>query len=218
LGRFVNTLSLTILAMLEASVAGIALGIIAATHRGSKIDTMLTRYLGIAGMSFPVFWVALLFILAFSVDLRLFPAVGGGGIQFIILPSLSLAVFAFGLISRVTRSSLLDVMSEDYAITAKAKGLKRGRILLNHVLRNAWISIITITGLQFGALVGGAVITETVFAYPGLGLLLVTAVERRDYPVIQASILVAGIAIALTNLLVDYLYAYVDPRVRYGST
>jgi peptide/nickel transport system permease protein len=215
LEAFFNTLMLTVTAMLMASIAGLALGIVAATHHGSKLDTVLSRGIGISGMSFPAFWVALMFILIFSVYLHLLPAVGGGSIENLILPSASLAVYALGLISRVTRSAILDVMTQDYAITAVAKGLKSHRILFGHILRNAWVPIVTITGLQFGALVSGAVVTETVFGYPGLGLLLVGSVFRRDYPVIEGCIVIAGVAIALINLCVDYLYVFLDPRLRH---
>lgn len=213
--RFVNTFQLALIAIVFGSIFGVTMGILAAIHRGSRLDTILNRLISLSGISIPIFWSGLLLMLVFSVWLGLLPTIGGGSLRHLVLPSIALVLYTLGMISRVSRSALLDVITEDYIVTAHAKGLERTRILFAHIVRTALIPIVTVIGLQFGALVGGAIITENVFAYPGLGLLVVDSIFRRDYPVIQGSILIGGIAVALTNLIIDFLYALLDPRVQY---
>ncbi len=213
--RFTATLQLAILGIILASAIGITLGILSATHRG-RIDKIF-RTISLLGFSMPIFWIGMILIIVFSLQLRLLPSMGRGGPEHLVLPTVTLAAYLFGLISRVTRASALDVMHQDYVLTAQAKGLKKNRILVNHVLRNSLIPIITVISLQFGALIGGAVVTETVFNYPGLGLLIVQSLFRRDYPVVQGGMIFIAVVMTLTMLGSDILYTYLDPRVRYAK-
>ena len=163
----------------------------------------------------PVFWLGLMLIVVFSLMLKWLPAGGTGGIEFIILPSVTLASFVIAFIARMTRSSMLETLSQDYVTTARSKGLRDQVVIVKHALKNALIPIITVIGLQFGSLLGGAVLTEHVFAWPGIGRLIVDSIQGRDYPMIQGTILVFGLLYILVNLIVDLIYAYVDPRIRY---
>jgi ABC-type dipeptide/oligopeptide/nickel transport system permease component len=167
------------------------------------------------GISMPVFWLGLMLIILFSVILHWLPAGGTGSWKHLILPSLTLAAFVVAFITRMTRASMIEALSQDYTTTARSKGLKEEVVVIKHALKNAMIPIITVVGLQFGLLLGGAVLTETVFAWPGMGRLIVDSILARDYPVIQGAILIFGLLYILVNLGVDLLYAYLDPRIRY---
>ncbi|MFO7739809.1 MAG: ABC transporter permease [Desulfatiglandaceae bacterium] len=212
--RLPNTLLLAIVAITLACLFGIPAGIISAVRPYSWLDYLVTS-MALFGISMPVFWLGLMLVVVFSITLRWLPAGGSGSWEHVILPSVTLAAFVVAFIARMTRSSMLEVLSQDYTTTARSKGLKEHVVIVKHALKNALIPIITVVGLQFGLLLGGAVLTETVFAWPGLGRLIVDSILARDYPVIQGAILVFGLLYILVNLIVDLLYAWVDPRIRY---
>lgn len=210
-----TTITLTFGTVILAVVIAIPIGMITAIKRNSVIDTVL-RVVSMVGISMPVFWFGLLLIMVFAIELHWLPASGNmrvSGPKAMILPIVTLSISQAALISRMTRSAMLEVLGEDYIRTARAKGLKDIIVYYRHALRNALIPIITVIGFQFGSLLGGAVLTETVFTMPGLGRLLVESVYRRDYPVIQGCVLVIALLFVLTNLVVDLLYAFLDPRV-----
>ena len=213
--HFRATLALSLIAIALAMIVGIALGVIAAVQRGSLTDLAVTIG-SILGISAPSFFVGILLIYVFAVQWRFFPVAGSLTWSGMVLPAVTLAAGAIGTVARFTRSSLLEVMGEDFVRTARAKGIHQRTVLRKHVLKNALIPVITITGLQFGFLLSGAVIVETVFNFPGLGWLLIQSIEARDYPVIQALMLVFSVQFVLINLLADVLYAAVDPRISYG--
>jgi len=215
LQKFVATLQLAVLSMIMASVLGVFLGVLSATNRG-RVDN-ICRTVSLLGFSIPVFWIGMIFITVFSLHLRLLPSMGRGGPEYLVLPTLTLATYLFGMISRVTRAAALDVTHQDFILTAQAKGLRRRQILVNHILRNSLIPVVTVVTLQFGSLIGGAVVTETVFNYPGLGLLLVQSLLRRDYPVIQGGMLLIAIVMTLSVLASDVLYMRLDPRIRFAK-
>ncbi len=208
------TLELTLLSLSIAIVVGSLLGVVAALGRGTLVD-MFATVIAVVGVSMPVFWLGLLLIIMFSINVRWFPAGGTTGTLSWVLPSLALSSVSLGVIARMVRSSMLEVLGQDYIRTARAKGSGELRLLLRHALRNAMLPVITIVGLQFGYLLGGAVITETIFSWPGMGRLLVNAIESRDYPLIQGAILVYAITFILINLFVDLCYSFIDPRIRY---
>ncbi len=214
--RFPRTLELTLLALMIASIIGITAGIISARWRYSIFDnvSMLVALFGVAA---PVFWLGLMLQLLFSVHLGWLPATGRGTFMHLILPSITLGMASAGLIARITRSSMLEVLRQDYITTAKAKGLAEKVIIYKHALKNALIPVVTILGLQFGLLLGGAVLTETVFAWPGVGRLLVDSLLARDYPVVQGTVLVLAVSFVLINLVVDLIYAFLDPRISYHA-
>src|SRR5579884_3823621 len=181
--------------------------------------TVLAGVLGILSgivVSTPVYWLGLMLMLVFSVFLHLLPAGGYSGPKSLILPSVTLAAFSLAIIERMTRSSMLESLRQDYIRTARAKGLAERLVVFRHALRNALIPVVTVIGLQFGALFGGAILTETTFAWPGIGRLLVSAITARDYPVIQGVVLLFAVTFLLVNLVVDLLYGYIDPRIKYG--
>lgn len=213
LRRLQATLILAVATILFTVIIGICSGAIAAARRGSRLDSAL-RSCFMLCFSVPTFLVGLLLILIFSLYLHWFPSMGIGSIRHLVLPILTLTLWSSGTISRMTRASMLDVLDQDYIRTAKAKGVSEPWVLAKHVLRNALIPVITVSGLQFGSLLGGAVITETVFNYPGLGKLIVDHIFMRDYPVVQGAILAGALGFTLTNFLVDFLYIVVDPRIR----
>jgi peptide/nickel transport system permease protein len=215
LDRLPATLLLAGASLLISLVIALPLGILAAVHRNTWIDTLATG-ISLIGQAMPVYWLGLLGILLFAVQWRLLPSMGGGSLAALVLPATTLAVYSASRIMRLTRSAMLDVLHQDYVRMARAKGLSEGKVLIKHALRNASIPIVTIVGLQFGGLLGGAVITETVFAWPGVGRLAVNAVQQRDFPVVQAVTVVIAIAFSLINLVVDLLYARLNPRVRLG--
>jgi len=216
LERFGNTFLLSLFAILLSVVIGIPLGMASAIKQNSSVDISV-MVISIIGISMPIFWIGLILILVFSVDLRLLPATGSGSFAHLILPGVALGMNSLAIIARMTRSSMLEILRQDYMVTAEAKGLPASVIILKHALRNALIPIVTIISMQFGYLLGGAVLTETVFVYPGLGRLLVDAISRRDYPVVQACILLIVVLFIVINFLVDMAYTYMDPRIKYGK-
>jgi peptide/nickel transport system permease protein len=209
------TIELTLLALTIAVVAGVPLGVMAALRRGTWIDT-LSMMVALIGVSMPNFWLGLLFILLFSLQLGWFPAAGTGGFRYLVLPALTLGFSGVAIIARITRSSLLEVINSDYIRTARSKGLRPRTVILKHAMRNSMASVITVIGLQFGALLGGSVVVETVFGRQGLGSLTVTAIQRSDLPLVQATVMLAAFAFVMVNLLVDLSYSLLDPRIRYA--
>jgi peptide/nickel transport system permease protein/oligopeptide transport system permease protein len=212
--RLPNTMLLAVVAITLACLFGIPAGIISAVRPYTWMDYLVTSS-ALFGISMPVFWLGLMLVIVFSIMLKWLPAGGTGSWQHVVLPSVTLAAFVVAFIARMTRSTMMEVLSQDYTTTARSKGLKEQVIVIKHAFRNALIPIITVVGLQFGLLLGGAVLTETVFAWPGLGRLIVDSILARDYPVIQGAILIFGLLYILVNLVVDVIYAYVDPRIRY---
>jgi glutathione transport system permease protein len=211
--RFMPTLLLTVFAMLWSVTVGVAIGVLSGTKRGHWADQSV-MVLAISGVSFPSFWLGLLLIDLFSVRLRWLPTGGYGSWQHYVLPAFTLGVAVAAVMARFTRSAFIEVSAEDYVRTARAKGVPERGVVWKHTLRNALIPVITLTGLQFGFLLGGAIVVETVFAWPGLGRLLVDSVAYRDYPVIQAEILLFSFEFVLINLIVDLLYGLVNPEIR----
>jgi ABC-type dipeptide/oligopeptide/nickel transport system permease component len=214
MSRFPATLVLAGAAIGIAVTVGIPVGVLAATHRQSIASTIATG-LAILAQSTPNYWLGLMLITLFAVTLHWLPTSGYGSLRNLVLPSVTLAFFLLGLIVRITRTEVLDVVSSDYVRTARAKGLPGKVVVWRHIVRNALIGVLTVIGLQVGALLGGAVITETVFAWPGLGYLTIQAVYQRDYPVVQTAVLLSVLVFVLVNGFVDVLYVCVDPRVRY---
>ncbi len=212
--RLPATFQLTIVALLWAALIGIPAGVISAVRRHSPIDS-ITRSLAFVGQCMPVFWLGLLLILIFGVKLQLLPIYGSGTFRHLIMPAVTLGTYSVATITRLSRSSLLDVLGEDYIRTAKAKGLSKYAVLTGHALRNSLIPTITIVGLQFGTTLAGAVVTETVFSWPGLGRLVIQAVQARDYTLIQGALIIIAFMMVMVNLLIDITCALVDPRIRY---
>lgn len=212
--RFLPTLWLTITSMIWAVLFGMAIGIAAAVWRNRWPDR-LGMTLAVTGISFPAFALGMLLMQIFSVDLGWLPTVGADSWQHYILPSLTLGAAVASVMARFTRSSFVDVLSEDYMRTARAKGVSETWVVLKHGLRNAMIPVVTMMGLQFGFLLGGSIVVEKVFNWPGLGRLLVGSVDMRDYPVIQAEVLLFSLEFILINLVVDVLYAAINPAIRY---
>ncbi|EAY3223854.1 glutathione ABC transporter permease GsiC [Salmonella enterica subsp. enterica serovar Typhimurium] len=212
--RFLPTLWLTITSMIWAVLFGMAIGIAAAVWRNRWPDR-LGMTLAVTGISFPAFALGMLLMQIFSVDLGWLPTVGADSWQHYILPSLTLGAAVASVMARFTRSSFVDVLSEDYMRTARAKGVSETWVVLKHGLRNAMIPVVTMMGLQFGFLLGGSIVVEKVFNWPGLGRLLVDSVDMRDYPVIQAEVLLFSLEFILINLVVDVLYATINPAIRY---
>jgi ABC-type dipeptide/oligopeptide/nickel transport system permease component len=171
--------------------------------------------IAVLGVSIPVFWTGLLLIILFAVDLRMLPAAGASEPTGFVLPSLTLALFSVGFIARQTRGAMLEVLGLDYIRTARAKGAARGAVLLKHALRNALLPIVTVIGLQFGQLLGGAILTETIYSWPGVGRLLTDSISSRDYATVQGVVFVFAVSLIVVNLFTDLVYAYVDPRIRY---
>lgn len=214
MSQFPSTLQLTFAGLGFAIVLGMLLGTIAATHHRSCIDHS-SMVLSVVGVSMPSFWLGFLFIAFFSLRLGWFPATGQGGINRLVLPALALGIGASAVIARLVRSSMLEVMRQEYIGVARAKGLRNRAVVYRHGLRNALIPVVTIVGLQFGQLLAGTVIIETVFSRQGLGRLTIDAILNKDYPVVQGTILFTAVGYVLVNLLVDILYAFIDPQVRY---
>ena len=212
-----STAQLALAAMLVAVGLGIPLGLLAALSRNSWLD-VASMGTALLGVSMPSFWLGLLLIFVFSLHLAWFPATGGGDLHHLILPAITLGMIAAAIIARLTRSSMLEVLSQDYVRTARAKGLGGFSVVVRHALKNALIPIITIFGLQFGNLLAGAVIVETVFSRPGLGRLIVGGILNKDFPLVQGVVLFVATTYVLINLLVDVAYAYADPRIRLGRT
>ena len=213
--RLPRTIRLAAVSMLIATLLGVPAGLAAAFRRYSIFD-LLVSFGTLCGVSMPVYWLGLMLIVLFAVKLGWLPAAGADSFASVILPGITLAMYSIGLITRMTRASTLDVLCQDYIRTARAKGLPGSALVYRHVLRNVLIPVITTVGLQFGALLGGAVLTESVFGWPGMGLLLVDSIFSRDYPMIQGVVLVFSALVISMNLLVDVSYGYIDPRIRYS--
>src|SRR5438876_348455 len=213
--RLPATLRLALISTLLATGSGVLAGVVAATRLYSGLD-YLVSLATLFGVSMPVYWLGLLLIIVFAVQLNWLPAAGAEEPGSAILPSLTLASFSIALVARMTRSTMLEVLGQDFVRTARAKGLREYVVVYRHALRNALIPIITAVGLQFGALLGGAVLTETVFGWPGMGQLLVESIFARDYPMVQGIVLVFSALFILTNFLVDLSYVLIDPRIHYN--
>jgi ABC-type dipeptide/oligopeptide/nickel transport system permease component len=213
LERFPATLQLTFAAMLIVLVIGIPVGVISAVKRGSLIDR-ITMLGVLSGQSMATFWVGILLILVFAVKLRWFPVSGKGGISNLVLPAVTLSLYMTALTARMTRSSMLEIWGNDFVRTARAKGLREGTIVIRHGLRAALIPVVTVLGLQFGGALASSIVTESIFAWPGVGSFVLDAISKRDYPVVQAAVMVVATAYILTNLLVDLMYVVLDPRIR----
>jgi len=211
--RFLRTLELAVAGILVSIVIGGAAGIVSAVRRSSLIDYAATA-LALTGISTPIFWSGLLLILLFSVRLEWLQANGSGTLRHLVLPALSLGLFGAGVLARQTRSGMLEVLGQDFVRTARAKGLPERVVVVKHALKNALIPVVTVLGDQFGRLLGGAILTETVFAWPGMGRYLIESISQRDYPAVQGAILVFAAAVVIINLLVDLSYGVLDPRVR----
>ncbi len=212
--RYPNTIKLTAMAAFFMVAIGLPVGIISATRPNSWLDNT-TMVLALGGVSVPVFWLGLMLILLFSVKLHLLPSGGGDSIRHFILPGLALGLSSAAILARLTRSSMLEVVNQDYIRTARAKGLMEKVVINKHALKNALIPVVTIIGLEIGGLLAGAVLTETVFAMNGLGRYIVLAINERDYPVVQGAVLLLSLSFVLVNMVVDVLYALIDPRIRY---
>ncbi|MBP2030787.1 peptide/nickel transport system permease protein [Methanohalophilus levihalophilus] len=213
--RLPATIVLAFSSMLIASIAGVSLGVYAALRENRFADHLL-RILTLFGVSMPGFWVGLLLILIFSVYLKLVPVAGYGSIWNLILPAIALSIHSLASIMRVTRTSMLETLGEDYIKFATAKGLPVSKIISRHALKNSLLPVVTVLGFQMGAMLGGSVVIEKVFAWPGIGSLLVDSIFARDLPVVQACIIVIVLLFLVVNFIVDLVYIYLDPRIRYG--
>jgi ABC-type dipeptide/oligopeptide/nickel transport system permease component len=203
--------------MIISSLVAIIVGVLSAVRQNSLLDNV-TKIVVLAGVSMPVFWLGLVFIAIFSVWLRFFPSAGWGGVRYMILPSITIAAFPLATLTRLTRSTMLEVIRKPYIRTARSKGLSEGAVIIRHALRNALIPVVTMMGVQFAILVTGSILTETVFAIPGLGRLIVIAVYARDYAIIRGAILVCAVVFGIVNLLVDLSYHLFDPRLKFGES
>ena len=212
LAAFPNTVKLAASAIVIAVVVGVSLGIISAVKQNSVIDNLVMVF-ALLGTSIPIFWLGIMMIVLFSVKLGLLPPSGYGTWQQMIMPAIALGLQSTAMIARMTRSSMLEVIRQDYVKTARAKGQREFVVIMRHVFRNALIPIITVVGLQFGQLLGGAMLTEMVFSIPGLGRLIIDAITERDYPVVQGGVLLVAACFSLINLVVDLLYAVADPKI-----
>lgn len=212
--RYANTLLLAVVGVSVATIIGIVTGGISARFPHSWLDS-LAMMVALIGISAPVFWIGLVFMYVFGVQLRVLPTGGSGTWQHLVLPALTLGLALAGMIARMTRSSLLEVLGQDYIRTSKAYGFSANVLVFRYALRNAILPVITVVGLQLGYSLAGAVLTETVFAWPGLGRLVVGSIFTRDYPVIQAGLLLVAFTFAFVNFIVDMLYAIIDPRIRF---
>ncbi|TVR86665.1 MAG: ABC transporter permease [Trueperaceae bacterium] len=211
---FPNTIELALGAITVSLLIGIPAGIVAAMRQNTWADLVIMMG-SLIGVSMPVFWFGLLAILYFSVQLGWFPVAGRGTFSHLVLPAVTLGVSSMAIVARMTRSSMLEVLSQDYIRTARAKGLMDKSVVLKHAFRNALVPVVTIIGLQFGQLMAGAVLTERVFTWPGIGRLLVDSIDARDYPVVQGAVLLIAVSFIVINIVVDVVYAVIDPRIRY---
>ena len=209
------TIELALTAMLLTVLFGVSIGVLAAVRRGTGYDYAGT-VLAVLGQSLPNFWLGIMLVLLFGVTLRWLPTSGFQGWSYLVLPSITLAAFPTALVARLTRSSLLEILGQEYIRTGRAKGLAEPAVILRHALRNATIPLLTLIGLQIGTLLGGAVITESVFAWPGMGKLVVDAIFFRDFPVVQTVLILSATIFVVINLVIDLLYTVLDPRIRYG--
>jgi peptide/nickel transport system permease protein len=215
LERLPATIQLAGVATVLALLVAVPAGILSAVKRDTAFDGAF-MLLTVAGQSVPIFWLGIVMILVFSVRLHWLPTSGRGSVEQMVMPTIALATYVMALLGRLTRSCMLEVLSQDYVRTARAKGLHEWVVTGRHALKNAVIPIVTVLGLQVGTLLGGSVIIETVFAWPGMGTLAVGAIYNRDYPLVQGAVLVAAVIFVAINLAVDLLYLYLDPRIRYG--
>jgi peptide/nickel transport system permease protein len=215
LQRLPHTLLLATASILIAIVVAIPLGVLAATRRGRLTDVIATG-VALLSISTPAFWLGLIGILVFADALRVLPASGAGTWQHLVLPAITLSAYSVGLVSRLVRATMIDILRQNYIVAARAKGLSWVAVNYRHALRNGLIPTVTVLGLQFGALLGGSVVVESVFAYPGLGFLLVQSINSRDLPLVRAIVLVISLFFVLINLAVDLLYSSLDPRIRYA--
>lgn len=228
---FPATLELALLALIATVVIAVPLGVLAAVKANTAIDFVATL-IALLGVSMPIFWFGVLSILLFSLEFGwlpsfgrgpgLFPAIASGdlgmigeALRYALLPSLTLAITSIALVARLVRSSMLEILGLDYVRTARAKGAGQNRVVVRHAFRNALLSVVTVLGLQFGTLLGGAVVTEIIFAWPGLGRLIVNAISQRDFPLIQGSVIFVAVMISAINLLVDLSYGWINPKIRY---
>lgn len=211
--RFLRTLELAVAGIVVAAAIGVAAGVASAVGRSTLVDYVATA-LALTGISTPIFWSGLILILLFSVTLEWLPAGGTGSLRHLVLPAVSLGLYGAGVLARQTRSGLLEVLGQDFVRTARAKGLPERLVVVKHALKNALIPVVTVLGDQFGRLLGGAILTETVFSWPGMGRYLIESISQRDYPAVQGTILVFAAAVVVVNLLVDLSYGVLDPRVR----
>ena len=215
LERVPATVDLTVAAMLLITGIGVPIGLVAAVRRRTPYD-YAGMIFAVLGQSLPNFWLGIMLILLFGVTIRWLPTSGFEGWRYLILPSVTLAAYPTAFVARLTRSGMLEVLGQDYIRTARSKGLPGTRTVLRHALKNAIIPVLTVIGLQIGTLLSGAVITESVFAWPGIGKLIVDAIFSRDFPVVQTVLVLSAATFVVVNLLVDLLYTFVDPRIRYG--
>ena len=211
--RLPATLQLTVTAMLLAIVLAVPLGVLAATHRGGKID-LIAMGVALLGQSVPNFWLAIMMILLFAVSWGVLPTSGRGGFAHVVMPAAAIAINLMALLTRLVRTTMIEVLAEDYVRTARGKGLREVFVHTRHALPNALIPLVTVVGLQFGYILGGAVVIETIFTWPGVGLFTIQAILNRDYPVVLASVFILATAVVLINLAVDLLYVWLDPRIR----
>ena len=215
LDRLPNTVLLALTALSISTLVAIPLGVLSAVRRNSSWD-YAAMFVALLGQSMPIFWTGIMLITVFSVALDLFPSSGSGTFRHLVLPAVALGFFSTGRVTRLVRGGMLEVLGQDYVRTARAKGLAERGVVYRHALRNCLLPVITIVGLELGSTLGGAVVTEMVFAWPGVGRLIVSAILARDYPLVQAAVFVVAAMFVLVNLAVDLLYAVVDPRVRYA--
>ncbi len=211
--RLPATLELTGAALLLTTLVGVTAGTVAALRPGSLLDNAVTLASSL-GQCMPAFWLGILLILLFAVELRVLPASGRGSAGHLVLPAVTLAAYTTARLARITRSSMVEALRQDYVRTARAKGLSEGAVVMGHALRNAGLPVVTVASLTFTTLLGGAIVTETIFAWPGTGRLLVQAVLTRDYPLVQASVFVTAVLVIFTNLVTDLVYLWLDPRIR----
>jgi len=211
--RFPATLQLSAAAVLIAVLMGIPIGIISATKQYSTFD-MVSMVIALIGVSMPNFWQGMMMILLFSITFRILPSSGYGTLNHLIMPAATIGTSAAAVITRMTRSSMLEVVRQDYIRTARAKGLSERVVINRHALKNALIPIITVIGLQFGSLLGGAVLTESIFSWPGVGRFMVDAIRTKDFPSVQGGVLMLALTFSIVNLAVDILYGYIDPRIK----
>ena len=214
LERLPATLELSVAAMFVSLIVAIPAGVLAGIRRNSAYDA-ISMLGALFGQSMPVFWLGIMLILVFSVHLGLFPTSGRDGLRHLVLPAITLGLYSTARVTRLVRSGMLDVLGQEYIRTAWAKGLAARRVILKHALMNTLIPVVTIVGMELGTLLGGAVITETIFAWPGVGRLVVTAIFQRDYPVVQAAVMIMALLFVFFNFVVDLVYGYLDPRIRY---
>jgi peptide/nickel transport system permease protein len=215
---FINTLKLSVFGMLITLAIGIPLGVVSAMMRGTIVD-MISRFIAIFNASFPSFWLAYMLIIIFALTLNVVPVAGygGGDLSHMILPAFTLGIICSGTIIRLTRSSMLEVLEQEYIRGARAKGLQERAIIVRHALKNAMIPVVTYCGMTFASLLSGAAITEVIFAWPGIGNLIVTAIQNKDFPLIQGCVLFISFVYLMINFVVDLSYVYLNPRIRYES-